>query len=376
VQLCFNREWTTMWVDERFPMWQPGLSSGGKPLEGSVYVRSPNLKEMWPSILEKAYARFYGSYSSIDGGQSHYALADLTGGLADKWSLEEMKEEIASGVLWAKLQKLIENKHLVACGSHSGSDTTRNKDGIVLGHAFSVLDAKDANDGRGNALQMVKVRNPHGKSEWTGRYSDSDTARWTARLKKEMQHDPSDSGDDGTWCMLWEDFVASFRTVYICRLLTPYDPSTKKGWHIYTAAGAWKKGSTAGGCTNYPTSEKNPQFLINPSKRCSAFVTVRIVEEAGSAREYDLYIGLKVAAKKGKRIKNIYGQESRAESSYSNGREVGCEAELNPEPLTIMASTFYPDKEAAFVVTVACSEPLDGAVGSTLTELPADAPSS
>jgi hypothetical protein len=53
VQLCFNREWTTMWVDERFPMWRPGLSSKGKPLEGSSYVMSPDKQEMWPCLLEK-----------------------------------------------------------------------------------------------------------------------------------------------------------------------------------------------------------------------------------------------------------------------------------------------------------------------------------
>merc|ERR1712146_246550 len=37
-----------------------------------------------------------------------------------------------------------------------------------------------------------------------------------------------------------------------------------------------------------------------------------------------------------------------------------CEADLRPEPLTIMPSTFHPDKEAAFLVTVATTEPLRG----------------
>jgi hypothetical protein len=298
-------------------------------------------------------------------------MADLTGGMADKWTLADKKEEVASGELWSKLKGLLLHGHLVACGSHSGSDTTRNKDGIVLGHAFSVLDARDANDGRGKMLQMVKVRNPHGKNEWTGRYSDEDETRWTARLKKEMKHDPSDSGDDGSWCMLWEDFVASFRVVYICRLLTPYDPSTKKGWHIYTAAGTWRKGATAGGCTNFPSAETNPQFLVKPSRPCSAFFSVRIVEEEGASRDYDINIGLKVVAKKGRRIKNIFVGESRAESNYSNSREEACEAELKPEQLTIMPSTFYPDKEAAFVVTVAMTQPLQGASSSTIEELDA-----
>jgi len=79
-----------------------------------------------------------------------------------------MRAEVASGEAWQRLKDLVQQGHLLACGSHSGSDTTRNRNGIVQGHAFSILDAKDAMDGRGNDLQMLKIRNPHGKNEWTG----------------------------------------------------------------------------------------------------------------------------------------------------------------------------------------------------------------
>ena len=32
---------------------------------------------MWPAILEKAYAKLYGSYTNIEAGKVHMALADM-----------------------------------------------------------------------------------------------------------------------------------------------------------------------------------------------------------------------------------------------------------------------------------------------------------
>jgi len=37
-------------------------------------------KELWPSILEKGYAKFHGNYSMIESGFMHICLSELTGG--------------------------------------------------------------------------------------------------------------------------------------------------------------------------------------------------------------------------------------------------------------------------------------------------------
>ena len=46
-----------------------------------IYLRSNAPNEFWAPLLEKAYAKFYGSYAAIEGGVSIDAAVDSTGGI-------------------------------------------------------------------------------------------------------------------------------------------------------------------------------------------------------------------------------------------------------------------------------------------------------
>lgn len=56
------------------------------PFAGGNYpfVNSQDKTEMWPMLLEKAYAKKYGSFSLIQGGMVDLALAELTNGIPEK----------------------------------------------------------------------------------------------------------------------------------------------------------------------------------------------------------------------------------------------------------------------------------------------------
>lgn len=68
--------------------------------ETPVFGRSTNIDEIWVGILEKAYAKKYGSYSIIQGGHVHLALAELTNGVP-KLILTENERNLEK--LWLEL---------------------------------------------------------------------------------------------------------------------------------------------------------------------------------------------------------------------------------------------------------------------------------
>ena len=127
----------------------------------------------WCCLIEKAYAKLTGSYDHIVGGYEDAAMADLTGGIPSKvLNLHENQNEI-----WANLLASRRNGDLLGAGSLSGSDTDKNDQGVVLGHAYSILDVRELEGNR-----LLQMRNPWGTGEWSGRWSDRST-EWTPRYK-------------------------------------------------------------------------------------------------------------------------------------------------------------------------------------------------
>jgi hypothetical protein len=147
--------------------------------EGSddfLFVSTPKQTEIWPNILEKAYAKKYGSYAAIDGGFINAALAELTNGIPDS---VPMKENANPVQIWNELMAIYKEGNMMGASSnpHPDGDSAKSDMGIVQGHAYSILKLMEA-DGH----KLVQLRNPWGQGEWKGDWSD-DSELWTTRMK-------------------------------------------------------------------------------------------------------------------------------------------------------------------------------------------------
>ena len=122
-------------VDDWIPMCNetPAFTKGGE--DGL---------EMWPAILEKAYAKLYGSYTAIEAGKVHLALADMVeNGFPEQLALKSFKNNIK--MFENRLRTLDKVEALMGAGSpeHERGDQAVTEEGIVQGHAYAILDADD-----------------------------------------------------------------------------------------------------------------------------------------------------------------------------------------------------------------------------------------
>jgi calpain-15 len=129
------------------------------------------------SLMEKAYAKIHGSYFALDGGSLADALVDLTGGVVTKVKLDEDegKELIQSGSLWTRMMLYCSWGYIMAvvCKVKPSSDDETGPEGLLLNHAYSVLNCRVLEDGS----HVIRMHNPWPAGDWQGAWR-RESAEW------------------------------------------------------------------------------------------------------------------------------------------------------------------------------------------------------
>ena len=211
VELCVHGEKQVVVIDDYFPC--TGATGG------PCFSKS-NGSELWVMVLEKAWAKIYGSYERIERGSSNGALRDLTCAPTVTCRFEEGT--------WEKILEGIQEDFIIcaSAGSNKSSQQILEGIGLIGSLSYAVIAAQEVSTSQG-PVRLVKLRNPWTNAEWQGDWSDQ-SDKWTPALKKALNFTEE---ADGTFWMSFEDFKDYFSTVTICRINDSYSYHYFKAKH-------------------------------------------------------------------------------------------------------------------------------------------------
>ncbi|KAK9646910.1 hypothetical protein HCH54_005638 [Aspergillus fumigatus] len=196
--------------EEYRKVWQTGSRA-------LYFAQCVDPNETWLPLLEKAYAKAHGDFSAIEGGFVGEALEDLTGGVTS--------DILTSNILdkdrfWKEELMKVNDEFLFGCGTGLFSNwldpkyqgPPRDRRGISENHSYSIMDAKEI-DGR----RLLRLRNPWGKKEWNGAWSDG-SEQWTPEWMQKLDHK---FGNDGFFWISYEDLLKKYQHLDRTRLFGP-----------------------------------------------------------------------------------------------------------------------------------------------------------
>uniref|UniRef100_A0A6S8JXE5 Calpain catalytic domain-containing protein n=1 Tax=Dunaliella tertiolecta TaxID=3047 RepID=A0A6S8JXE5_DUNTE len=287
-----KKKWQTVVVDD----WIPCSATTGRPM----FAKTNDDNAAWVLLLEKAMAKFKGSYAALDGGSTLWALEALTGDYVFKFKeepskkhaglvwlrydlvhpkkkdeeamLAPTKDELSSNELFETMIFYKRRKSVLAASTGSGNDS-QNTNGIVHGHAYAIVNVKQVDD-----FRMIQLMNPWGTFEWQGAWSDrSPLWRQHPKVARAVDHTAE---DDGTFWMEFKDFQKYFKCLDFCMRTTGWEdlriniyedhPCCGPCWGCIT--GCSKFWCCCLGCRALLCAKKKQQFERAPQGCCAGCI--------------------------------------------------------------------------------------------------------
>ncbi|KAA6398541.1 MAG: putative cysteine proteinase [Streblomastix strix] len=135
--------------------------------------------EIWISLIEKGYLSLFNGYqsSSLSSAEVIYSFS--------RWIPDnswDLKQIFHNDFEWKKLLRRIKQGNILMLINIPMNRFRQNFDqglGLYSNHGYAVIDAVESGKQR-----LLRIRNPHGKEVYRGKFSLWDNQSWTAELKK------------------------------------------------------------------------------------------------------------------------------------------------------------------------------------------------
>ncbi|KAI8668408.1 Calpain catalytic domain-containing protein [Fusarium keratoplasticum] len=177
---------------------------------GSLYfAQCQHPQETWLPLLEKCYAKAHGDYAAIEGGYGGEGIEDLTGGVSSELFANDILDK---DYFWNEELLKVNKEFLFSCWTGVWGTGWGDRKGIIELHAYSIQKAVEI-DGK----RLLKLKNPWGKGEWNGPWSDG-SKEWTPEWLTKLDHR---FGDDGDFWISYEDLLRKYQSFDRTRLFTP-----------------------------------------------------------------------------------------------------------------------------------------------------------
>jgi len=199
----------------------------------------PHHNELYILLIEKAFAKYAGSYDRLSGGCESVAWQILTGqeeqlcwdrGEDGNWSKGvlfnvtriAMPNDLQNGqwvcttdtkdddAMFCYLTDCDISNYLIGAAIPGSTLEKCRDDGLVELHAYSLITAREV-----CGFKLLRLRNPWGCQEWNGAWSD-ESAEWQMHpeVKAALQIDDP-ACPDGVFYISWKDFRTRFTRVFI-----------------------------------------------------------------------------------------------------------------------------------------------------------------
>lgn len=230
VTLNKNGWWVNVIVDDYLPV------AGGRPKFARI---KGDPLELWPCILEKAYAKTFGGYGFIIAGDPLHALADISGMPCSSFDnafmqsreetsfdfFEMLERYVNKGTLVLMSTPTTDNVSFAPIAGTMGVEEAKllySKVNLALGHTYAIVKVyKDVEEG----LQLVQLRNCWSKNiedQWSGMWCRKDK-KWQTHLAAARYFDIFKE-ENSTFVMSWSDMQQFFVGCGMCFIQHPvYD---------------------------------------------------------------------------------------------------------------------------------------------------------